>query len=254
MIAKDPPEPSAQRIFLFNGQGSTTIFSSGSAAASLDAAKASSAAATLLSRCHAAFLDDLCTIDHQASRTIAIDTRAFHDPRSLLSPPADYRTHGIIQGTTLLLHQLLHYLAYVETSKTTFDTVFDEILETTGLCSGILPALVVASSQSVQEFVKHGVEAFRLAFWVGYHSTLESHDESRGGFEGKPWMLTVSGIKQSNLQKKLETFCAAVSYLHCIPFFFSTMVNAMAKKPRDTPTLAQEHPVSVDTTCSSHRL
>ncbi|KAL8701717.1 MAG: hypothetical protein Q9224_000379, partial [Gallowayella concinna] len=200
----------AKRVLLFGGQGSTTIFSSVAATASRDIVQTSSEAATLLSRCHAAFLEDLRSIGHRDLRMIAINISTFHDPQSLLSPPKSYHQNGIIQGTTLLIHQLLHYLAYVEKPNRTFEAVFDEIDELTGFCSGILPSLVVASSQNVRDFIQHGVEAFRVAFWIACRGTLKCHHEFDLVSDDNRWMMTISGIKQFDLQTQLDTYCTQV--------------------------------------------
>ena len=218
MDAKRSSDLSPRRIFLFGGQGSTTTFMSGAATASINAVKSSAEAATLLSRCHAFFLEDLCSIENSTDEGIAIDRSLFPDPYSLLSPPDRYRMNGVLQGLTLLLHQLLHYIAYVRESRKDFNVVFNEIEETTGLCSGMIPALVVASSQNIQKFIHHGVEAFRLVFWVGYHGTLRSRNENRGGFDDQNWLLKLSGVKRSELQQRLDNYAARVSYFLEIPY------------------------------------
>ena len=211
MVGKRSSEPFLRRIFLFGGQGSTTTFLSGPATASEDAVKSSAEAATLLSRCHAVFLEDLCSIEKEAYEAISIEKGLFSDPHSLLCPSEHYRTNGIIQGVTLLIHQLLHYIAYVEKSGQHFGAVFEEIEEVTGLCSGMIPALVVASSQNVQEFIHHGVEAVRLVFWVGFHSVLRSSKESGGGFNDQHWLLKLSGVNHSDLEQQLDSYCTKVS-------------------------------------------
>lgn len=205
-----------RHIFLFGGQGSITAFSSGAASASINAVKSSAEAAILLSKCHVAFLQDLCSIKNEVYQVYPIDKSLFHNCHTLLSPPERYRKNGIIQATTLLIHQLLHYIAYVGASGDKFDTVSDSIEETTGFSSGMIPALVVASSQNIQQFIQHGVEAFRLAFWVGHYSMLRSRDESDTGFEDQSWLLKLSGIKRSRLQQQLDSYCSRVSCLDFI--------------------------------------
>ena len=163
------PSASAEphRVVLFGGQGSQSLFSPLSAKLTEQVTNSSAAAAILLSRCHAAFLEDISSLYTTVRKTSGIDPIHFHNSKDIITPREQYHTHGVIQATTICLYQLLHYLAEAERLNASFSSTFCRLLETTGFCSGMIPAIVVASSKTEEEFQRFGVEAFRLAFWIG---------------------------------------------------------------------------------------
>ncbi|KAL9013863.1 MAG: hypothetical protein Q9173_001471 [Seirophora scorigena] len=174
-----PSADKFHRVVLFGGQGSSTVFSAGTASASAEIIRRSAAGAALLSRCHLAFLEELADVEQHTPEGLGIEASSFNDAQHLLSPPPMYHQHGLIQATTLLLHQLLHYLADIEDSIASFAATFDLLLEASGLCSGLLPAVVVSCSTSPQDFVTNGVEALPLAFWIGCRASVASQTTFR---------------------------------------------------------------------------
>lgn len=200
-----------QRVVLFGGQGSPTVFSAETASASGEIIKGSTTAAALLSRCHLAFLEELADVDRHIPGGLGIEAGLFNDIKNLLSPPPRYQKHGVIQGTTLLLHQLLHYLADIERSGADFTAAFDSLLEASGLCSGLLPAVVISCSTSHQAFVKNGAEAFRLAFWIGCRASVASQAKFNDLPGQLPSSVAVAGLSVKELEEKLQVFHTAVS-------------------------------------------
>lgn len=194
-MADQPPfleDP--HRVVLFGGQGSPTILSAGTASKSAKAVKNSAAAATLLSRCHVAFLDELAML--------MLTVQSCSGPQAWRYP-----------STTVLLHQLLHYLAEFEHSGAGFSASFDHVLEASGFCAGLLPAAVVASSRDCHEFVKNAVEAFRLAFWIGCRASIGSLVLCRNRSVQTPLSLAVSGLSLAELEKKLRELDAPLRSL-----------------------------------------
>jgi hypothetical protein len=165
-------------LVLFGGQGSPSIFSPSTAATAEEDARSASAGSILLSRCHAAFLQEMASLDARAQHLLAIDPSLFSSPRDLLAPVAQYHTHAVLHATTLYLCQLLHYLAETERVEGLFEDSFDRLRETAGFSSGLLPAAVVARSRSLDDFLISGVEGFRLAFWIACRSRFWSLNTS----------------------------------------------------------------------------
>ncbi|KAL8961653.1 MAG: hypothetical protein Q9193_001821 [Seirophora villosa] len=201
-----PSTDKHHRVVLFGGQGSSTVFSAGTASASAEIIKRSTAAAALLSRCHLAFLEELADVDQNTPEGLGIEAGSFNHAQHLLSPPSMYHQHGLILATTLVLHQLLHYLADIEDSNASFTATFDLLLEASGLCSGLLPAVVVSCSATLQNFITNGVEAFRLAFWIGCRASVASQTTFRVLPGQLPASLAVAGLSVGELEEKLQVY------------------------------------------------
>ncbi len=198
------------KIVLFGSQGSLSPFSSRCALTAAKDAKSSSAAAILLSKCHAAFLKDSQGLVEAGSEVSWNKYDIFTSPQQLLAPDAAYHQDPIIQGTTLCLHQLLRYLSHLEDTGSNVESSIHKIWETAGLCSGILPAAVVASSASVANFIEFGVGAFRLAFWASYRSALYCQKLLRSGWKDIPWSLVIIGLNKDQILAKLQGFHSQV--------------------------------------------
>ena len=194
------------RVVLFGGQGSSNVFSATTSHRAVDDARQSSAGALFISRCHAAFLEDCLSIDVKLRNSINLNLADFHDPKDLLTPQQSLHANPIIQATTLCLYQLLHYLAEIDPLDLNLTALTSQVLETTGICSGLLSAAVVATSDDIMTFISHGVAAFRLAFWTAFRSARHS-----SAVEGVPetptqWSLVVMGLSCDELEKKMELF------------------------------------------------
>lgn len=200
--------PAKRRIILFGGQGSPNLFSFAASSTARCDAGSSSAAAILLSRCHAAFLEDYDSLDQNEKDRLNIDISKFHRAEDFLVYPNLYRLHGLIEAATMCLYQLLHYLAELERSLEDFNFWSESIQETTGFCSGLIPATVVASSRTLPEFIDHGVEAFRLAFWIGCRTVLESVKLYGACEDETSWSLVILGLELPQVEELLRTFQA----------------------------------------------
>lgn len=197
---------SVGRVIIFGGQGSATLLSRQTASTAAGDARSSPKAAIPLSRCHAAFLEEVQSIGDGRRAVFQDQTDFFLSPEDLLAPKSSYHNNGIVQSVTLCLYQLLRYLSVFERSSTSYRSALNSVLETAGFCSGMLPAVVVASSRMVQEFIDFSVEAFRLAFWIGYRSTLYCQKVPGMQWKDIPWSLVVTGLDRDQLSKELDGF------------------------------------------------
>ena len=195
------------RLLLFGGQGSLKdLFCPKGTSTAIHDSKSCPAAAILLSKCHAAFLEDVQTLGTTKSTLFGTDCNLLFSPEKLLAPDVAYHDNPIIQGTTICLHQLLRYLSNLEERELEYEFAFDQIVETAGFCSGLLPAAVVASSHSLQEFINHGVEAFRLAFWTGFQSAVYCERLLGCSWKDHPWSLVVLGLGKDQMLSQLREF------------------------------------------------
>lgn len=203
------------RILVFGGQGSfKDLFSPQGTSTAIRDAKSCPAAAILLSKCHALFLQDVQTLGTAKSTLFGHESDLFFTPEKLLAPDSAHHDNPIIQGTTLCLHQLLRYLSNLVEIGLEYESAFEQIVETAGFCSGILPAAVVASSPSLQEFLTHGVDAFRVAFWTGFHSASYCERLIGRYWKDHPWSLVVFGLGKLPMLSELSKFRDQVGVLN----------------------------------------
>ena len=200
-----------RKVVLFGGQGSQHLFSPQSASTAIADARSSSAAAILLSRCHAVFLEDLRTIGSAKSKVFGDHSKLFVSPESLLCPDATFHDSPIIQSTTIALQQLLRYLSYATQSASSYADLWDQIQEAAGFCSGILPAAVVCASSSVEDYIEHAVQVFRLALWTGYRSAVYCEQLLGRPWKDLPWSLVTFGLDKDEVSARLENFKNQVS-------------------------------------------
>ncbi|KAM0229999.1 hypothetical protein ACHAPO_009551 [Fusarium lateritium] len=197
-----------RRFVLFGGQGSHSIFSPNAANRAEQDAQSVGAGRILLSKCHAAFLEGISSLDAQSQQILAIDSSAFASPGHLLKPVETYHQHPVLQATTIYLCQILRYLAETLQQDDVFEKSFDILQATAGFSSGMIAAAVVARASSLDEFVAATVEGFRLAFWVAYHSFAWTHSHGRG--EGTNLEATLSlvtrGLSRQQVNDTMQDF------------------------------------------------
>ncbi|KAI0470409.1 hypothetical protein GGR56DRAFT_149086 [Xylariaceae sp. FL0804] len=197
------------RFVIFGGQGSPSVYSPSAATTAERNVQSSSSCSILLSRCHAAFLQDIESLDAQSQHVLSIDTAHFSSPDDLLRPSEHYHTHAVIQATTIYLCQVLHFLGETQRGDASFEDSFDRLHETAGFSSGLLPATIVARSSTLDEFVASGIEDFRLAFWIAYRSHLAclgAGTTPPGDIHEKPEAtssLVIRGLSLSQVESRL---------------------------------------------------
>ncbi|RYP75913.1 hypothetical protein DL771_002177 [Monosporascus sp. 5C6A] len=206
------PALKEHRLVLFGGQGSPSIFSPNAATIAEQDARSVNTGGILLSKCHAAFLEEIGSLDAESRHLLAINTSLFSSPRDLLKPAVEYHKHPVIQATTIYLCQLLHYVAETLLQGGAYEHSFDTLQATAGFSSGILPAAVVARSRSLDEFVASGIQGFRLAFWIACRShfwtlktTGDVGDEVGEHVDsGATLSLVTRGLSQAQVEQKLS--------------------------------------------------
>jgi hypothetical protein len=202
--------PRCRRVVLFGGQGSQSLFSPASAKIVEDTTKDLAETAIFVSKCHSAFLEELSTVEFIDGQNFLINPAHFSNSRELIDPPRQYHSNAIIQSTTLCLYQLLHYLAEKESIDTSSTLTVDGVLEVAGFCSGMIPAVVVAASESKKDFIDFGVQAFRLSFWIGYRTAAHSLTIAGPEVAHRSWSLVISGLSRSQVQEQLDELISEV--------------------------------------------
>ncbi|KAL8717978.1 MAG: hypothetical protein Q9225_004837 [Loekoesia sp. 1 TL-2023] len=197
------------KVTIFGGQGSTSLFLPRTAERAEENLKSSPLTGILISRCYAAYLNEHLLTSCDAST----DLKEFSSQKELqafLNPPTSLQSHPIVQGTTLCVHQLLEYLActgpLTHQVNEGWPQQTDEIV---GFCSGVLPAVVVASSRTVEEYIEASVQAVRVAFHIGRRvaefceAHLGEHWRERGS-----WAIAAihRDIDIGRLREKVEAF------------------------------------------------
>lgn len=199
------------QIVLFGGHGSPTIFSPVAARRAKTDAKDSAPGAILLSRCHAAFLEECLGLEDTSRRKLGLDLTNFQSPKSFLVPSESLQKNPIIQATTICLYQLLRYTAEVDSPGSRLEVSGKQVLETVGVCSGLLPAAVIATSATIPELIDHGVASFRLAFRIACRSAIYGHGYEGGTDRIGSWALIIIGLNQRQAEEQVKNFCVQVS-------------------------------------------
>lgn len=198
-------------IVLFGGQGSSSLFSCSAVAAAENNCKTSLSASILALRCHTAFLEEYGSLHAQERQVLGIDIQQFQNLGSLLNPGPEYHRNGLVQSTTICLYQLIQYVAELERSSQDNGHLANQIFETTGFCSGLISAAVVASSQNSADIIRMGTEAFRLAFWVACRTVIEGQAQIGTRSHHGMWSIVVRGLNRSQIEKYLDQFSQQVS-------------------------------------------
>ena len=210
MVVQYSPALSKRRVLLFGGQGSSSLFSSSAASCAENDARSSVSGSVFLSRCYAAFLAECRSLDTRTKELVGLHPSQFTSLGDFLKPPPQFHNNGAVQNTTICLYQLLHCLAEMERSSLVLDSPTDQVLETTGFCSGLIAAAAVASSNSSSELIKFGVEAFRLAFWIGCRAVVKSKEHTEPQTLQAPYSLVVFGLNQAEVEEHRRKFSSQV--------------------------------------------
>ena len=209
----DKPQSNAKhQVVIFGGHGSSALFAGIASERARKDAQSSAACSIFLSRCHATFLEDCLRLEPGPGQTISDEIRTVLQNRdTFLNPPVTVQNNAIVQAVTICLYQLLRYLAEADGPEPRLAPDGSHILESVGVCSGLLPSAVVSTSQSVSDLIEHGVAAFRLAFYIAHRSVLHGHIYELPDDKHRSWTLIVTGMSEMEADKKVEKFCAQVS-------------------------------------------
>ncbi|KAL9599307.1 MAG: hypothetical protein Q9219_003934 [cf. Caloplaca sp. 3 TL-2023] len=198
------------KVTLFGGQGCNSLFSPRAAQRAENNLKSSPLAGTLLSRCHAAYLNEHLLIETEQDLADLEVLSPQKDQQAFLNPPTSLHNHPVVQGITLCVHQLLEHLACagpsIQEVSGKWPQNTDEIV---GFCSGILPAIVGASSRTLEEYLIASVQAVRVAFHIGRRVAESSRRLlGKGWREQGPWAMAAirRNIDIEELREHVEAF------------------------------------------------
>ncbi|KFA56353.1 hypothetical protein S40293_08749 [Stachybotrys chartarum IBT 40293] len=196
--------PSAVRdILIFAGQGSNQYLISPSIAKGLRqllGEEQEVAFQGFLSRCKDAFHQELSSVTAEGQSILGDDIiNAFQDPDSFLLTPESFQSHPVLETLNLYIFEILE-LVLLDCHEENH-----HVIETAGICTGILPAILAASftSYNSKKFWNSAVEGFRLAFWTGLRASLYSRQVSGGVWRDKPSVLGVFGAKAEEVESRL---------------------------------------------------
>ncbi|KII86717.1 hypothetical protein PLICRDRAFT_177466 [Plicaturopsis crispa FD-325 SS-3] len=218
----DPPP--ILNVPVFAGQGTSAADSRQTREQALRDA-ASPSGSLLLSSCFEAFHREIDSLTAAQIERLGIRVCDFTTPDTLLSFSSDrYLHNALLSGTTLFLIQSLRYLAFVESTlipSSSFLPLHDGLkankthgLGVLGFSSGILCASVVATSTSTLSYISHSVEAFRLAFWIGFRTQNYRTDymERITGIDSThSWSLVFLGLSHAAAHQAIIDFQASNS-------------------------------------------
>ena len=204
--------PFSKRIIWFGGQGSDELYSTVTTDAALTHAHSSTVSALLLARCHEAFIQEIDDLGRTRFETLfGYPPPQYESPEQMLVVDPTHHKNAILQDTAFVLQQLLRYLSFHSVEPTAESLSEQPPSECSGFCTGLLSAAVIACASDPSDLVRFGVEAFRLAFWIGYRSAeatrklLEPEDIHR------PCLLITKLSKDANVPDLLEDINDAVS-------------------------------------------
>ncbi|KAI1335917.1 ketoacyl-synt-domain-containing protein [Xylariaceae sp. FL0016] len=189
-------------VLLFSSQGSSSHFTV-DVLANLEKhdPRIKVEAQDFLRRCHKALHDEFESLDTEEKESLGSWIFSQMDrPETLIRPPPMCQSHPVIESTTFHVHQVLDLILYRYKEQAT------TIAEAAGVCSGMLPAVLVAASFSTHdEFLECAVEIFRVAFWIGLRTHLFCIRRSKHKSLA-PWTLTVSGSTFREIQDPVAQY------------------------------------------------
>ncbi|KAH7304207.1 beta-ketoacyl synthase [Stachybotrys elegans] len=79
------------------------------------------------------------------------------------------------------------------------------VTETSGVCTGVVPALLAASftSYTTPTFLHYALEGFRLVFWVSIRDALWCKGLLNASWRDAPWVLSAFGLLREEMEVKL---------------------------------------------------
>jgi hypothetical protein len=156
------------------------------------------------------FLEQCLEIFHSECDSLCPEERTILDPDiqrlyknadSLLLPPESIRSNSIVETVSLYIRQILDLITFPSRVHAS-----PRVVETTGVCTGIIPAVLAASTTcyTSNEFIKSATCGFRLAFWIGSKSALACRKPL--GEQDSSWLLSTFGLTTNELETKLHEF------------------------------------------------
>lgn len=197
------PSTVVRDILIFAGQGSNQYLISPTTAKGLRqllGEEQEAAFQGFLRRCKDAFHRELSNVTADGKSILGDDIiDAFRDPDSFFLTPQSFQSHPVLETLNLYIFEILE-LVLLDCHEENH-----HIIETAGICTGILPAILAASftSYNSRKFWNSAVEGFRLAFWTGLRASLYSRQVSGDVWRDKPSVLGVFGAKTEEVESRL---------------------------------------------------
>ena len=200
---------------LFSGQGADAANAARTRMQGIRDAS-SPAGSVLLGACFDVFREEMSQLSLKDRLGSEICLDELHTGINLLETSPEAIRNPILSGLRLFLFQALRYLDVVGNSGSSQSRFRDALvhpgaqsLGILGFSSGLLAACVVASSPSLPAFISRSVEAFRLAFWIGFrtqeyrNSVLNDADSAARQL---PWSVVLLGLDQDLVEAAIQDF------------------------------------------------
>ncbi|CCM00101.1 uncharacterized protein FIBRA_02128 [Fibroporia radiculosa] len=132
----------------------------------------------LLTACHQALVCDLTSVSQEEQTRFGLNLKNLGTPLDLLHLHPALRENVAMENVHLLLIQLLRFVANVEFPELLCEgraSGFRNVHGLLGSSTGLLAAVVVSTSKDIPAFIATSVEAFRLAFWLGFSTQCFIH-------------------------------------------------------------------------------
>ncbi len=138
--------------------------------------------------------------------------QAFDDAEQLLVPPSNLQTNPLFETISLYTRHILELIVYQSHRR------HGHVSETSGICTGILPAILAAAftSYDSNDFLAAAVDGIRLAFWIGVRSASALSFKETGGESLGPGscVLGVFGVSEDRMRDLLKAFEGEVDFRH----------------------------------------
>lgn len=126
----------------------------------------------------------------------------FEQGDALLVPPVGLQSHPIFETISLYSRHILELMLY-QSQRDRY-----QVSETSGICTGILPAILAAAFTSYDsgDFVRAAVEGLRLAFWIGVRAASAYTEPASETLEPSSCVLSVFGISDERMRELLKAY------------------------------------------------
>lgn len=158
-----------------------------------------------LQRCLDEFHYECISSSEEVQSVLGINPNDFYGcVDALLFPTQETLSHPIAETISLYLRQILELVVFAAQSD-----VPVRAIEVTGVCTGLLPAILAASivSYKSEEFFDLALHGFRLAFWIGLRSAaIRSNIIGTQPQDSSVWIHSIFGWPTNELETALTKF------------------------------------------------
>ncbi|KAK5631478.1 hypothetical protein RRF57_007192 [Xylaria bambusicola] len=158
-----------------------------------------------LQQCLDEFHSECGSSIEEATSILGVNPDKFYeDAEALLFPSEEVLSHPIAETISLYLRQVLELVVFAAQSD-----VPARVVEVTGVCTGLLPAILAASTVSYKsrDFLDLSLQGFRLAFWIGLRSAAAcSRVLGHQSQDSSAWIHSVFGWSTTELETALTKF------------------------------------------------